>query len=53
MARPPLLVAQPHELRLPKITITEASAWPHHLNGAPACLARLMGSDIGKCTESF
>ncbi|MED6116764.1 hypothetical protein PIB30_103251 [Stylosanthes scabra] len=36
MARPSLLVARPHDLRLPKFTITEATARPPHLNGALA-----------------
>ncbi|MED6198528.1 hypothetical protein PIB30_067236 [Stylosanthes scabra] len=40
MARPPLLVARLHDLRLPKSTIIEATARPHHLNGGPARLAR-------------
>ncbi|MED6125570.1 hypothetical protein PIB30_069673 [Stylosanthes scabra] len=31
-----LLVAWPHDLRLPKIFTTEATARPHHLIGAPA-----------------
>ncbi|MED6109558.1 hypothetical protein PIB30_034868 [Stylosanthes scabra] len=40
MARPPLLVARPHDLRLPKIFTTGAIARPHHLNGAPARVMR-------------
>ncbi|MED6167457.1 hypothetical protein PIB30_002939 [Stylosanthes scabra] len=34
-----LLVARPHDLKLPKSIITGATARPNHLNGAPARLA--------------
>ncbi|MED6182647.1 hypothetical protein PIB30_030498 [Stylosanthes scabra] len=40
MARLPLLLARPHDLRLPKFTITGATARPHPLNSAPARLGR-------------
>ncbi|MED6210025.1 hypothetical protein PIB30_060208 [Stylosanthes scabra] len=35
MARPRPLVTRPHDLRLQKNPTTEATARPHHLNGAP------------------
>ncbi|MED6173869.1 hypothetical protein PIB30_063686 [Stylosanthes scabra] len=40
MVRPPLLVARAHDLRLPKSTITGATARPYHLIGTLARLAR-------------
>ncbi|MED6133764.1 hypothetical protein PIB30_031205 [Stylosanthes scabra] len=38
-----LLMARPHDLKFPKSIITGATALPHHLNGAPARLARQRG----------